>query len=211
MGASVVEYASLLQKVKGRREVLQEQLTAHIERKAAIEKRQEAVVMVQAIIQKVALETQEQIRVHLEDIVQKCLDTVFPDEYSFKMAFDISRGKTEINLKFYVEDEETDPIEAEGGGLVDIAVLGLRIAAWTLSGTRNVMIFDESLKWLSRDLQQRGAQIIRELSHALNLQFIFASHIPEIIDVADRVFEVELEKRAINKKPYRVSKVSVKE
>lgn len=207
----IAEYQSALDRAKGKQSVLRGQLTDMEHRKDGLYKRQEAIAIIQTLIQKVALDTQKQIKVHLEDIVQKCLDTVFPDKYTFAMDFDVSRGKTEINLKFYADTEETDPIEAEGGGLIDMAVLGLRIATWTISGTRNVMIFDESLKWLSRDLQQRGAQVIKELSHSLNLQFIFASHIPEIIEVADKVFNVELKRETIDGKPYRVSRVTVEE
>lgn len=211
MESRIAPYASLLERAKGKREAVTSQLDDLRNKRDILIKRQEAIELVQALIQKVAMETQEQVRVHLEDIVQKCLDSVFPDEYTFRMDFGISRGKTEIGLKFFVDDEETDPMEAEGGGLIDIAVLGLRIATWTISGTRNVMIFDESLKWLSRDFQQRGAQIIRELSHSLNLQFIFASHIPEIIEVADRVIEVSRVKEKINGRSYRVSQIAYEE
>lgn len=205
---SSLAYRSRIDKARGMKSTISRKLEEAEQKKALLLKRQIAVEFAQAIIQQVARETQESVRVHLEDIVQKCLDTVFPDEYTFKMDFAISRGKTEIKLQFFVDGEETDPMEAEGGGLVDIAALGLRIASWTLSGTRNTMIFDENMKFLSKDLQPRGAEVIKELSKGLGLQFIFASHSPDILAVADRIIDVKITRESINGKEYRVSKVT---
>lgn len=148
----------------------------------------------QVFLQKKAQETQNQLKFHIEDIVQLCLDTCFPDRYEFKLEFEIKRGKTEAALICYDNGEEFDIMDAADGGPADIFAFGLRIAAWALGRTRNTMILDEPVKFLSDDLQPRFGEIIRELSRTLKLQMIIVTHRMETTNIADRVFNIALEK-----------------
>ena len=68
----------------------------------------------------------------------------------------------------------------------------LRIASYALEqGNDNVIILDEPFRFVSRDLVSRAGEILKVLSEKLNLQIILVTHIPELIDVADKVFEVK--------------------
>ena len=162
----------------------------------------------QALVQKVAKETQEQLKFQIEDIVKTCIDTCFPDEYDFKVEFEIKRGKTECALKFYKNGHEIDDLlESGGGGVVDIASFGIRIAAWSLGNTANTLVLDEPFKFLSRDLQARGGEILSEISKKLHLQIIMNTHIPELVEQSNRVFKVQLQKEG----EWEVSKVTLLE
>ena len=156
----------------------------------------------QVFLQKVAQETQEHLRFQIEDIVNLALETCFPGEYVFQIKFEISRGKTEAELVFL--DQKTkrqiDPMNASGGGVVDLTTFALRIACYALErGTDNVIVLDEPFRFLSRDLQQRAGEILKTLSERMNLQIIMVSHIGEIIDVADKVFEVKKNENGISR------------
>jgi DNA repair exonuclease SbcCD ATPase subunit len=156
----------------------------------------------QVFLQKIAQETQEHLRFQIEDIVNLALETCFPGEYIFQIKFEISRGKTEAELVFL--DQKTkrqiDPMNASGGGVVDLTTFALRIACYALErGTDNVIILDEPFRFLSRDLQQRAGEILKTLSERMNLQIIMVSHIGEIIDVADKVFEVKKNENGISR------------
>lgn len=156
----------------------------------------------QIFLQKIAQETQEHLRFQIEDIVNLALETCFPGEYIFQIKFEISRGKTEAELVFL--DQKTkrqiDPMNASGGGVVDLTTFALRIACYALErGTDNVIILDEPFRFLSRDLQQRAGEILKTLSERMNLQIIMVSHIGEIIDVADKVFEVKKNENGISR------------
>jgi len=59
-----------------------------------------------------------------------------------------------------------------------------------LGHSDNVIILDEPFRFLSKDLQPRAGEIMRELSHRLNIQFIMVTHAKEMIEISDRVFEV---------------------
>ena len=52
---------------------------------------------------------------------------------------------------------------------------------------------------MSKDLQQRVGEILKTLSERMNLQIIMVSHIGEIIDVADKVFEVKKNENGISR------------
>jgi DNA repair exonuclease SbcCD ATPase subunit len=145
----------------------------------------------QAFIQIVAQKTQEQLRYHIEDIVQLALDTCFPDEYQFQIKFELKSGKTEAALCFVKNGYEVDPMTASGGGVVDLASFALRIAAWTIGHTDNVIILDEPFRFLSKNLQASAGEILHKLSSKLGLQIILSTHSPDIIDIADRVFLVQ--------------------
>lgn len=156
----------------------------------------------QIFLQKIAQETQEHLRFQIEDIVNLALETCFPGEYIFQIKFEISRGKTEAELVFL--DQKTkrqiDPMNASGGGVVDLTTFALRIACYALErGTDNVIVLDEPFRFLSRDLQQRAGEILKTLSERMNLQIIMVSHIGEIIDVADKVFEVKKNENGISR------------
>lgn len=156
----------------------------------------------QAFLQKVAQDTQQHLKFQIEDIVNLALETCFPGEYIFEILFEISRGKTNAELVFL--DQKTgrqiDPMNASGGGVVDLTTFALRIACYALEhNTDNVIVLDEPFRFLSRDLQERAGEILKTLSKRMNLQIIMVSHISEIINVADKVFEVKKGSDGISK------------
>jgi DNA repair exonuclease SbcCD ATPase subunit len=144
----------------------------------------------QVFLQSIAQETQNQLRIHIKEIVQLCLDTIWEGEIKFDVLFEISRNKTECRLIFIIDGEEVDPMNADGGGLVQIAAFALRIAVWTLGTTRNTIVLDEPLNALSDNLQPLAAEILKELSNKLELQFIIVTHRKELTGIADKIFVV---------------------
>jgi DNA repair exonuclease SbcCD ATPase subunit len=76
----------------------------------------------------------------------------------------------------------------------------LRISAFALeSGTDNLIILDEPFKFISRDLQERAGEILKKLSEKMKLQIIMVTHIPEFIEVADKVFEVRKNEKGVSR------------
>ena len=204
----MTNYKSLLDQSIGRRDALQSQKDAYLQKIDYLIERQKTIEIVQALVQKVAKETQEQLKFQIEDIVKTCIDTCFPDEYDFKVEFEIKRGKTECALKFYKNGYEIDDLlESGGGGVVDMASFGIRIAAWSLGNTANTLVLDEPMKFLSRNLQARAGEILSEISKKLGLQLIINTHIPELVEQSDKVFEVKLQKEG----KWEISKVTVME
>jgi DNA repair exonuclease SbcCD ATPase subunit len=192
----------LFNQSKGVRSQIQKQLQETKELKKFSEKKLKLIEEAQIFLQKVAQNTQEKLKFQIEDIVNLALESVFPNEYLFQMNFNVSRGKTEAELVF--QDKRTgqtiDPMEASGGGVVDLTCFALRISAFALeSGTDNLIILDEPFKFISRDLQERAGEILKKLSEKMKLQIIMVTHIPEFIEVADKVFEVRKNEKGVSR------------
>lgn len=192
----------LFNQSKGVRSQIQKQLQETKELKKFSEKKLKLIEEAQIFLQKVAQNTQEKLKFQIEDIVNLALESVFPNEYLFQMNFNVSRGKTEAELVF--QDKRTgqtiDPMEASGGGVVDLTCFALRISAFALeSGTDNLIILDEPFKFISRDLQERAGEILKKLSEKMKLQIIMVTHIPEFIEVADKVFEVKKNEKGVSR------------
>jgi DNA repair exonuclease SbcCD ATPase subunit len=192
MAHSLDFYKRTLNNAKGQESILVQQLgerqQAAVSHKSLLDSTEKA----QVILQKVAKDTQEKLRYHIEDIVQLALDTCFPDEYEFQVNFEIKRGKTEAKMFFLKDGREVDPMDAAGGGVVDLAAFALRIAAWSLGNTRNVIVLDEPFRFLSKDLQPKAGEILRQLSKRLKLQVLMVTHNTDMIDISDLVFDVRL-------------------
>lgn len=174
----------------GQRDMLtklqQERIDSHAKKTAYLVGVEDAA----GIVQDVAKKTQENIRGHIETIVELALDTCFPDTYSFLLEFETKHGRTDAGIYLLRNGERIDPMESTGGGVVDILTFALRIACWTLSKTDNVIILDEPFKFLSAGLRPMAGEILQKISHKLEIQFILVTHDESIIDAADRIFEV---------------------
>ena len=150
-----------------------------------------------ALAQAVAQKTQQQLEYHISEPVTLALETVFPEQYKLHADFVLKRGQTEVELTFSEADseEKIKPIDASGGGAVDVAAFGLRVALWSLqrSRSRSCFILDEPFKNINdptRKLHQDAAQMVRMIADRLGVQIICVTLLPELVDVADRVFEV---------------------
>lgn len=190
MHYNLLTYRKKINESTGIQSRLKHQIDSHKQQLEDHENKLQAVELAQAFIQKVARETQEQLRYQISDIVQLALDAVFPGEYEFTVNFEIKRNKTEASLSFMKDGKEVDPMTASGGGVVDLAAFALRISAWSLGNSDNVIILDEPFRFLSKDLQPRAGEIMKQLSHRLNIQFIMVTHAKEMIEISDRVFDV---------------------
>lgn len=186
------EIRTRIERRKGQREEANRRLSALQEGIEAIEKEVIYSEKAQAIIQHVAKETQSQLEFHISDIVTMALNAVFDEEYKFKIEFVVRRNKTECDMIFEKDGFPMDPMDDDAGGAVDIAGFALKIALWTLQAprSRNTFILDEPFKAISRDLRPRTAELLEELSTRLNLQFLIVTHLDELTECADKIFNV---------------------
>lgn len=190
-----LNYQKLYEQSIGKKNTLLERQKKNNEKINDLKSRTEKIEKAQLFLQVTAREIQNSIRYHIEDIVQMVIDSCFPDKYKFELEFVLKRNKTEANLNFYENGRIIDPMNAAGGGLINIACFAIRIAAWSLSRTNSIILLDEPFNNLSEDLQPKAGEILKELSEKLGFQIIMITHNKEtMIDVADRVFEIKLRK-----------------
>lgn len=135
-------------------------------------------VAVQSHVQHIAKDCQQRVHERIAAVVSKCLAAVFDDPYTFQIQFVQRRGKTDAKLVFSRGGLEVDPLEAAGGGPVDIAVVALRLACVLCSRPklRRLLVLDEPFKHLAADLHPLAARMLMELSKETKTQIILVTH-----------------------------------
>ena len=148
------------------------------------------------IIREVGLKTQQQLQFHISNITSLALEAVFDNPYKLITEFIQRRNKTECDLYFERDGNRIDPLSASGGGTVDVASFALRVASWSMQRprSRNVLILDEPFRYLSSDLLPKASEMLNQISKKLKLQIMMVTHAEELIENADRVFEVKIKK-----------------
>jgi ABC-type enterochelin transport system ATPase subunit len=199
LSKTFLDYQKLFNQSLVKRDVLLKRQKEYNNKLNILKLRLDKIEQAQLFLQLTAKEIQENIKFHIEDIVQLAIDSCFPDKYRFELEFVLKRNKTEANLNFYENNRVIDPMTAAGGGLVNIACFAVLIAGWSLSRNSPVIMLDEPFKDLSDDLQYKAMEILKELSDKLGFQIILFTHKREVImdisnEIADKIFEVELRK-----------------
>jgi DNA repair exonuclease SbcCD ATPase subunit len=181
-----------IERLKGEKEALERQLSklkADLQKeKRSLEHTKEA----QNIIITVAKATQDEFQVHVNSLVTTALKLTFGSAYSFEIDFVQRRNKTEADIYFvHSNGNRISPLDAAGGGAVDIAAFALRLALISLMdpAPRQTLVLDEPFRFLSLDLRPKAAQMLKELSEKLGLQFIIVTHSSQLTEYADCLFE----------------------
>jgi len=148
------------------------------------------------IIRHVGQKTQEQLCFHISDITSLALEAVFDNPYKLVTEFVQRRNKTECDLHFERDGEKVNPMDASGGGAVDVASFALRVASWSMQRpkSRSVLVMDEPFKNLSTGLLPRASQMLKQISSELGLQIIMVTHLEELMEEADKVFKVSIKR-----------------
>lgn len=185
-----------LERMMGQRALIEDQLSGlnqSIKDSAASLKNHEEAL---EVIKQVGLKTQEKLQYHISDIATLALSAVFPEPYELSVDFVLRRNKIECDISFLRNGEKINPLTESGGGAVDVASFALRIASWSMKHprTRPTIVLDEPMKNVSRNLQEKASQMIKEVSEKLGIQFIIVTHEPTLTEYADRIFETKFKK-----------------
>jgi DNA repair exonuclease SbcCD ATPase subunit len=153
------------------------------------------------IVKSVAQSSQQQLQFHISDIASLALEGIFPNPYKLVLDFVNRRNKIECDILFERNGVRMKPKDASGGGAIDIAAFALRVACWSMMSprTRNTIILDEPLRFLSVDKREAASKMIQQISQKLGVQFIIITHSPYITAYADRAFKTTINRKGITK------------
>ena len=152
-----------------------------------------------ALVQQVARETMDMLKLRIEAIVQEALDAVFPDGGKFKVDYETKNDRTQASIYIEMDGERMDPLADDGGGLADVLAFALRLVAWSLGKSENTLILDEPGKGVSKEYRPMLIEMISGLSSQLGLQTIIVTHDPDIMEMADRTFRVSMTTERVSK------------
>jgi DNA repair exonuclease SbcCD ATPase subunit len=185
------EMKNIIEQKKGRLALLEEQLAKCQGEKEASSTMLDRTQKARALVQFVAQETQKKIEYQISGLATMALASVFPDPYEVQLRFVERRNATEADIVFIKDGNETDDIlNAGGGGVADVASFALRVALWSIKKTRSTFLLDEPFKFVSIGLQDKCSAMIKNLSEKLKIQIIMVSHLPEIIQSADKIISI---------------------
>lgn len=133
------------------------------------------------VVNDVGALTQDELTFRISDIVTEALQSVFGDEYFFKIYFEIKRGKTEAVIKLEKDGNELDLLTGSGGGVCDIVSYALRLACFliTIPQPDKVLLLDEPALGISARYRGLFADFIEAMSDKLGFQFIMVTHSEE--------------------------------
>ena len=188
-----IDYRHLLERKKGQRDQILNDLNEVEEIIKGLTKQSIYCEEAQLIIQNIAQQTQAQLEYKVSELVTLAMSAVFEDPYELKIEFVQRRNRTECDIWFHRHGNFINPMSASGGGAVDIAAFALRIALWSLAQprTREVLILDEPMRFLSKLLQPQAGTIIKEISSKLGLQIIYVTHSEDLVEAADKIIHVK--------------------
>lgn len=151
----------------------------------------EALLKVKEIVQTISLDCQQQCQRRIAHVVTRCLEAVFGEgSMRFALLFEQKRGQTEVRgVLLDPEGHELDPLNSCGGGVLDVAAFGLRLACMMLMRPRpaRVLVLDEPFKFLSTTYRPAIVQLLQELSLEMDVQVIMVTHLPELMAMGHRV------------------------
>lgn len=186
-----LEIEEKLNKLKVKKQSTEELLNSRKQRLEEIKQETEILLKSQSVLQEVAKEVQSKLSVKIDSIVNLALATCFGDEYKFELRYVSARGKTEVEFVLLQNGKEIDPMNQNGGGLIDILVFSLRVAVFNISHTDNIMIFDEPFRFVSKGFREKVAELVHTLSERLNIQFIEVTHVEELMENSDKRFIIK--------------------
>jgi DNA repair exonuclease SbcCD ATPase subunit len=152
---------------------------------------QEAISQAKQTLQVIGTDCQEQCQRQIGYVVTRCLKAVFGDKaMEFVLVFEQKRGQTEVRGVYKdAEGHELDPVNSCGGGVLDVASFGLRLACLMLSRPRpaKVLVLDEPFRFLSANYRDPMRSLLAELADEFGIQIVLITHIQEFMDFEHKV------------------------
>ena len=176
-----------------KKELLAEQLEVKKLTKEAEADELEELIETRYVLTEVSKATQKQFKEQIESLVTMAIESVFTDrDFGFMLKFEQKANKIVCEPLITEHGEEFTPKDELGGGMVDIISFALRIVLWTMESPqrRNLLIFDEPFKFTG-ELSKLAGQMMKELSHRLEIQMIMITHDKSLADIADKAWEVK--------------------
>lgn len=147
---------------------------------------------VQVFLQTLSEATRDEITSGLQEIVTRCLQSVFGPHLHFEIEVETKRNNT--GIEFYVRNESGEhsvrlkPEESMGGGVIDTISIGLRFGLLKILTPQpeGPIFLDEPAKMVSADRVDSVANLLKELTDLFDKQVLVVTHHSSITDIVDR-------------------------
>lgn len=179
---------------KSKRELLENQRSTAVKKKAEAEDQLGIFGMVQILLQKTSDYARKQVKTRIEDVVSEALNVVFGGSHRFMIDLTL-RGNQPI-AEYYLNDGTTitkleKPDYDRGGGKVDIIALSLRLAVGEMAGITGPLFLDEVGKHVSKEYAPSVAYFLKEYSANFDRQIILITHNADLAEIGETSLTVK--------------------
>lgn len=139
--------------------------------------------------------SKEKVKEKLENLANTALRAVFTDKsIVFRIISDRQKRGLYYDLMVETDGEIMPLFDGKGGGVMDIISIAMRISFLKLfqHKLRQSIILDEPFKNLDSDRVTLAIEWLKTVSRELEIQFIIVTHIPSLIDSADKAFKMNI-------------------
>lgn len=154
-----------------------------------IEIYEEARTVFTSVLEKI----QEETKARIEGLVTLAIQSVFESEdIFFKIKFEQKNNRVYAVPLIVENDQEYEPEEDMGGGIIDVISVALRIILWHMETPRkrNILILDEPFRFTGK-LVPKAGEMLKYIAKNLNLQVVMVSHDDDLIEICDRVYIIK--------------------
>lgn len=145
------------------------------------------------VLNTVLLETQEQAVGFICDVTTRLLQHVFGPDYELQFKASVERNRPALTPFIAEDGNQCSPRDELGGGVLDVASLGVRLAQWAIEAEPSpaVFVLDEPGKFIDRQRVSLFGEALRGIVEALGLQIVLVTHLSALEGIADRAYFVE--------------------
>lgn len=158
---------------------------------------QEDHVKAKEIILSVSAGMRLQIKGLLEHLVTTAIHAIFDNSISF--VVNINEEKSEVDFSLLKGGQPHPIVDFVGEGLVDVISFALRVSILSLSRRPRILILDEPFRFLNKARHSAAGELISRLSKDLAIQFVIVTHSDDLMEGADKIFQVELKNKGKHK------------
>jgi hypothetical protein len=189
---TIVDLQEYISTKKGERDLLKKSVFEKILQRNEAKNDYDNNVKARWLLSEAQIRTQVRFKGHVEGLVTKAIQAVYPRDFQFLLDFERVRNKLECVPRLKEGNTVYDDIrDCQGGGLVDVIAFGFRLVLWHLMNPKsiNTIILDEPFRFLGEYTVKAG-QMLKEVSHKLGVQIIMVTHDDTLAEIADRSFTV---------------------
>lgn len=172
----------------GQKELLEKQLNDAESRLSIAQHQLGQFDKVQILLQETSEFARKQSKGRIEEIVNSALAVVFGEPYDFQIRLDVRAGQPVAD--YYLQRGEVvtqlkPPDYDNGGGIIDVICLALKVAIGELSGIKGPLLFDEIGKHVSQEYAPNVAYFLKEYSDKFRRQIILVTHNVHLAEAGD--------------------------